>query len=1577
MDNPWHRLVAFLQTGSQPKDATWSEETAMATVAAAERLLQSDARADREGSIWHAYLDRTRDHRFLTGLPDREWHRRWAETTFSAIDRSGFTFRTLWEQRVQAHPDRWLFQDAGDGGAGRWSYAQIARRLKSIAAVFLDAARAAGRDASEAPRVAIWAENSLSGACCDLACLFYDILVTPLNVHFGTEDLHWVLEQLDIDVAVTDSEERAQILREAQQARGRPRKIFRLEAEADARGDGDESLDAACAGLTGEGIADRLARRPRRGLHEVATVMFTSGSTGRPKGVAFSIYNLVTKRFARAAALPKVGDQEILLCYLPLFHTFGRYLEMLGMIFWGGQYVFAGNPSAETLLAQLREIRPTGLIGIPLRWQQIWDHCLDKLGQGGAPEEDEASFREIVGDRLRWGLSAAGYLDPRAFRFFQRHGVELCSGFGMTEATGGITMTPPGEYQDNSVGIPLPGVRIRFTGEGELEIGGPYIARYLEDLQREGTQDVSRPYGPGTGDEPEASDASRDGQGDAGAGESAAAATAASAGAFWLATGDLFKVHADGNLEIVDRVKDIYKNSKGQTIAPRRVEQLFTDVPGVVRTFLAGDGRAYNILLIVPDWDDAVLKASPSAENTREYFHQLVTTANRDLAPYERVVNFALLDRDFSLERGELTPKGSYRRKAIEANFQGVIDELYQSAHITLNWGEWKIRVPRWFFRDLGVLEDDIRTTDTGLVSRRLQRTLPLQTVAGSDRVQTGSLEYGCQGRRFDLGTLVRQPLLWAGNATLLAFSPVKTGWDTPFEGFHEQVFLPQQRKEEPQATEAPPLENRTLAAAHLLIHEALFGPRENALVAVAELGKRLSVAGDRLGTLIRRRLEALARHPDFEVRCRAYRILVLDAPVLDYNRYLPAFLESGLPFLSDESISAIAGTHLEPRRLQAFRQRLQNYRQQLAWPAPAATRRIFEDLFKLLANYGRYHPEYYAPVREELVSWILHEADPELSGCAQREFHELADWFETKLQAEIPDTEPSLWEGKIAFQDGLTESEQARIEKVLVGTTFLTESIMLIFEHETFNVQDIGPGGIWISRILSMHEYTRYRVSINTLSGKHFDLLLIIRLDFDQQWTLQTIYWLIAIRGYPYGTPVVPRFGCARPELGAMSLSYFGDLTVWEKIRAFSSQRGPGQSLPTRRDWRKLLVRAMTAILTAWRNSGGRILPGFITPTNVCVVEPDFREGDHVQALTGWRPYEGPLSLVRPLIRNFYLQTASHYPWCRDELQLDWVCEACVEAMGTAPATAFLSELLAELRATPQPQLGADLPEVIERYLRHLQERYHRPLALQCAIDRYQEWRRVNAQASTTARRQTIAEMFRLYRLDRYEEIARYTLYRHTYFAQASPAVQDIFDRLLAKLFRQPKRRAAQMVELSDMQDALKDPADLLAFRRLAFPRSEPAQVLEVLQIGDREKGRVIVRSEIADRSGHAYAVREPADPAEVGQLYRLFRLAGFPKTISEADRFFIATNAQEQVVGGICYQPFPERVVHLDGIAVARSLYGQGIGSALLEDFCARMAEEGHVAVKTHFYLRHFYQRRGFRTDQRWGGLVRFLVK
>ncbi|MFW5952387.1 MAG: AMP-binding protein, partial [Gemmatimonadota bacterium] len=1068
------------------------------------------------------------------------------------------------------------------------------------------------------------AENSLASAAVDLACLFHDIFVSPLSVHTDADTLAWICERLRLDTAVTDTEERLLKLRDARERTGYPARILVTDSElADPRR-GVEALGPEAAGLGPDEIEARLEARPRFGMHDVCTVMFTSGSTGRPKGVAFTQQNLVSKRFARGAALPDVGEDEVLLCYLPLFHTFGRYLELLGSIYWRGTYSFAGNPSTETLLSQLTRVRPTGLISIPLRWKQIFERCVDAFGPATRPSRQRDLFAEITGGRLRWGLSAAGYLEPRIFRFFHRHGVRLCSGFGMTEGTGGLTMTPPDDYVEDSVGVPLPGTRIRFGDQGELQIAGPYIARYLPEEAEPGDLTVADP---GSDDH-------------------------------WLPTGDLFREIERGHLRIVDRIKDIYKNNKGQTIAPRKVEAAFAGVPGIARTFLVGDGRAYNTLLIVPERGEGVMRDLRAREE-RDYFQRLITQANLDLAPYERVVNFALLDRDFTGDEGELTPKGSYQRKRIEENFADTIEELYRSRVQELEWDGLTVVIPRWFYRDLGVLEGAIRARADGLVEAGSGRRLTLARGPGG-RVRVGDLEYALADDVLDLGAFVRQPLLWVGNPELTAFGPCKVGWDTALAA-NEQVRLPDR--------DADALREPALAATPTELHDvdalcqhALYGPEPAALDAVEGLAWLLQGAGHRVGSLIRRRLEALSNHPLSTLRCRAYEVLVLDEPVPDYSRFLPAFVESGRTFLCPGSIRAIAGA-VEPRRLQAFRRRMHTYRVQLQWPGDDARRRVFDDLFQLLADFARFQPEFYGTVREELASWVLHDDDPALASMAESHFHALADWFEAELNERYArHRDPRAWEGKIEFEEGLGEDERERMRRALVGTTFLQQSILLTHDGDAVELGDIGPGGIWVSRIRSHHAYSRYRLSINTLGGKHYDLQVVTPEGLETAEVLTTLFWYIALRGYPHDAPVLPPFGCCRPELGVFSLGYVSDLTVWERTRQHSSSRDPAARPATEPTWRRLMATGMATILRAWVASGRRIVPGVVGPTNVMVPEPDFREDALLINLIGLRPYDGPVSLVRPLVKNFFRQTAAHYPRVREHLRLSWIADAVRE---------------------------------------------------------------------------------------------------------------------------------------------------------------------------------------------------------------------------------------------------------------------------------------------------------------------------
>jgi len=1244
----------------------------------------------------------------------------------------------------------------------RWTYEQVALHLREIATVFLNAV-------PEEPRVAILADNCVEGACCDLACLFYDILDTPLNPQFDRTVLAGIFDRLEINIVVTDTENRRRRLEEVGRAVKKPFKVYLLDRHVPAGPDGEIFLNEVCDRLGESDMNAVLAKRARGALDRVATIMFTSGSTGEPRGVSFSLYNLVAKRFARAAALPAVGRDEEFLCYLPLYHTFGRFLEMLGIIYWGGTYVFAGNPSSERLFSLFPKVNPTGFISVPIRWAQLHERAAEGMDASQDASRQREVFRSVVGSRLRWGLSAAGYLSPRTFRFFQGNGVELCNGFGMTEATGGVTMTPPGEYVDNTTGAPLPGVSTRLGRGGELQISGHYVAWYLEE---KGPGDTI-PFPEHGGEE------------------------------HWVSTGDVFRIRPDGYHEIVDRIKDIYKNSKGQTIAPRKLESKFVGVPGVKRVCLVGDGRPYNVLLIVPDENEPALKTGPFSKDRSGYFRQLVAAANQSMASYERAVSFTLLDRDFHQAKGESSPKGSLKRRIIEEHFAEEIEALYARDFIEIPCRGFRVRIPRWFFRDLGIVEGDIRADDKGLTNCVTGNVLSIREHSAT-LVQIGDLLYTLSRSTIDLGLFSRQPLLWIGNPELVAFCPCKEGWEVALEGVSAQVSLPADTSKTYSLGELPELRNvrdPILIVINKLISSSLHGDEESALRSIDRLGEELKEADDHIGDAIWRRLEALSHHRSEDVRCLAYQTLLLDEPALDLSRAFPTFVLSGAPFLNEKSIRSIAFANVEQRRLDALRKRLFTYRTQLQRPLSRNTRVQMERVLRLLSEFTELHPAFFYSARGELASWALHAENRALMNTARQLLDRLSQWYDSAVAAATPRSTRADWRARLSYDENLTSAEIERIEAVLIGTTFLKQSILLAFDERAFALDDVVDGGIQLSRMQARGNYRCFLVKVRTRAKKHYSLRLVLPARAGVDSVRRTLYWYTSIAGHPFGSPVLPRLGACRKDFAAYSARHLDQQTVWDHVKARNESSAANVVASEASALRTLFVHGLEAFFRGWRRSEHRIVPGSVTPDNVVVAEFDFPENARIVSIAGWTKYKNCLSLVRPALENFYKKTLARFPSLTGSLDTCWIFDACIEALGEESAGDFFARLLDDLEKEPLVcHDGRSLRAVLVDYRDRTRGGHYVPLSLANAVERYTEWDRTNPAAAACTREEIVIDLYDTYQLRRFSEIARYYLYRNTYFASAGAGVRFAFDRLLSAMSDRAGTPVVELPELSDL---------------------------------------------------------------------------------------------------------------------------------------------------------------------------------
>ena len=589
-----------------------------------------------------------------------------------------------------------------------------------------------------------------------------------------------------------------------------------------------------------------------------------------------------------------------------------------------------------------------------------------------------------------------------------------------------------------------------------------------------------------------------------------------------------------------------------------------------------------------------------------------------------------------------------------------------------------------------------------------------------------------------------------------------------------------------------------------------------------------------------------------------------------------------------------------------------------------------------------------------ELASWALFEADPALAAQARAHLARLGEWCRSRIGAGA---------GAVAMHGPISPEEERSLSVVLADSSFLSQSVALAFDEPEARALAVAPGGAWVGRLPSSQRHRLFRVSFETVDGQHRDLLLALRGDVAEPAVEETILWMIALGDRTGADGIVPRFGCARADLGALSTAYLSGLSLWERVRAWAGDVG---EVRTPEAWRSLFVRGLAAFFAGWRASDGRILPGNVVPTNVAVPRADYLADVRLLSLAGWKPYQGPLSLVEPMRRHFLEQAVGHYPALRGRLDPAWIYDAAVEGLGVDGARIFLADLAAEKGDPPGGR------QRLAAFRESLDASFYEPLALRGAVARYAEWQRSNPKATPFARRQLASQMHGLYGLDAHGELARYHLYRRTYFEHAAPPVASLFDRLLERLLERRDEPATRLVELSELQTALGSAEDRRALGELVFPRSESLQDAELRSAPGAS--RAFVLSHVVDGRGARFAVREPIGPAEVGRLYRLLSESGLAAGTSS--RQLVLLDAEERVVGGITWRTAAPRVAHLEGIVVAPGLRSQRLAGALLEDFCARRASAGFVAVHTHFGPGPFPFAAGFGVDRRWGGLVRFLA-
>ena len=1455
----------------------------------------------------------------------------WLKQICSFIIKSQYHVGSLFKQRADRYGQKTAFKIINGENLNERTYNQVWFDIILVGKSIISF-----EHSGKIPVIGLLTYNQYRGALIDLACLSFGIRVIPIPINSTSNHLTFILQQAQISHLFIGGETAIQIWNDVQE--NHDIQVIGLDNSETLRGqvfDWESFLD--------QGDDFNLQERLNLvSMDRAVSIMYTSGTTANPKGIIFNQINILSKRFARALALPEISHQDTFLSYLPLFHTFGRFFELLGSIYWGATYVFAESPAFNSLLKDFIISKPSVFISIPKRWVQLYE-TIEEIGSLDKADESviKKNITKLTGGQLKWGLSAAGYLDPDIFAFFQDHGIQLLSGYGMTEATGGITMTPPNEYIPDSVGKSLPGINLKLNSDGELCLQGPYItAGYFDDD----------------------SSAFRDG---------------------WFHTGDIFEKR-EGHYFILDRKKDIYKNSRGQTIAPQKIENLFQDFDLVENVFLVGDGREFNTVLIWPNHENLLVDLiTISEKEIRDLYSAMILSVNNFLSPFERIVNFAIIDRDFSESEGELTPKKTFKRKKVLTNFSRIIEPMYERNYVPIHKGSKEIRIPNWLLREIGALRTDINWDNQFITVRGQSNKLRLKWDKTS--IQLGDFIYRIKLNVLDLGSVIESPNLWLGNDAFTTFVgdvifrlkevEPHSGISIQEESINWDSNLP--------ATDMDSDKDNILKNIHIALCKYLCSHDSfnDALIEIID-GDRENWTGVILDTFL-----MYQEHPKQQFRLRLMEAL---APLL-----------SGEFFV--EMMKKIHETYRINNPAKAFsfnisRTNDDHYRGLIEYlkNAHANIRSLdkeeldyIQTLLLMVSDFGIIHPTRYIWARSELTWWQMSDVPKPLFSTAQKANYALIKGFRTwvgpspLLTVDRETGAEYSWDDVITFDENVRKIHKTKTLKAIKETSLIRESIFLFSSNSLIQLSDIPKNGIWITHLGSRHKKHVFRVLVQTQSMGAFNIVLNLNDGLDRDFLEEEVKWLIIMGSGHKDLPLVETFGGYWPEHNLYTEEYI----PVETLTTYLDRNREDIQDETKMDrwqmrWLHFIWNGIQAYQEFWSRTEFEYVIQPPIPENLTIPQHDYVTGTRLISISGRKNIDSLGQYFLDLFTEYIEKTEQKYPGLKHMSDWEVIFTATIQALKVKKGRSVLEQLQKELtnRNLRKKFEKADCTqERITNYLNDLDQFGVLTKPVVFASLRYERWLDLNAEATLKARASILQELYQDYELDKmldeYPE-TRVRFFMMTCFKNMSKELTNAFQQIIHALREGNLSPYNIQEKIQEIQTNLPvDDEEKFFLARMLFPHVDAADYVELVSTTHGENGNLNLVYQTEGKDGQIYKIRPPLLPKEIARFHTLLSDALLTGTFTRHHEFLLIFNARNRLAGGLYWRNLDPERVHLEWVAIGSNYRGVSLSKRLLNDYYERMRQRGVKVITVGFYLENFFFKEGFEIDKRYGGLVKIL--
>ena len=517
----------------------------------------------------------------------------------------------------------------------------------------------------EGDRCLLVSENRPEWFVSDLAIMVAGGITVPAYTTYTEDDYKYLIEDCEPSLVVVSNNEMLKKLNNSINEKDFIKKVITLDEKAEVTNslniiNNEKYLDFNSI-LNNNLLAEDKIENNKLKRNSPACIIYTSGTGGNPKGVILSHGGILNNLVGACEIMkPLFNSRPVFLTWLPLSHSYEHCVQF-AQIAVGAKVFYAEK--IEKLLENISEAKPTIMTAVPRFYQNLYNKINMNLKKqtGFKAKLIEATLRlgrkkllnqkmtfsekllnfivdklvrkkikKQFGGNLKAFVSGGGALDKEIGEFLNSVGLPTLQGYGLTETSPVVSCNPIHKIKVETVGPPFKGNEVKIAEDGEILVKGENVMLGYWNKKEETEKVIING---------------------------------------WLHTGDIGEIDPnDGYLKITDRKKDIIVSAGGDNISPAKIENMITNEPEIDQCMVYGDKKNYLVALIVPNKDFL---------NEKEKINKVIEKINKKLTLLEKIKKIQLIDENFSIENGLMTPTMKVKRKKVTEKYKNQLENLY------------------------------------------------------------------------------------------------------------------------------------------------------------------------------------------------------------------------------------------------------------------------------------------------------------------------------------------------------------------------------------------------------------------------------------------------------------------------------------------------------------------------------------------------------------------------------------------------------------------------------------------------------------------------------------------------------------------------------------------------------------------------------------------------------------------------------------------------------------------------------------------------------------------------------------